>query len=973
MAIKFAERKKPVAQTLETVINLIPQNVHRQLFGENYTPLPQEKISQIRKQLIDSELTELVDISEPVDLLIPKLSLNLPEWIDDIIERTYQEYFFATNQLKVMQFSQAEPPKISPYFGWSKFQDERWVRCKGIEETAIFFDFETYPDENGLMRPFMACAISETGIIYSWLADILNKLPEVVEFGESVKLFVGHNSVAFDRRFVKEFYDFGHDKRMLDTFSLYSVLLGMSSEQIEKYRWAKDLEHKPFKWVDYTTNGNLKDLSNFILGLDMDKSLREELLKPKKVKGKLVVTPKEIIKSAMAEIWNYCVIDTTNTGLIFQIFIKRILKYDTKIYLAGQLERSTLRINVVSDIKARIQKVINYNNTELKRINQIVLKELDKKLKEKDHYVISMLEGYVLKDWYERIYKSKLFEKYLLSFSPQLDLDHVTLPDCLISLGWEFDDSESKRSVQKNATLDKLKAVHQFLTADGTTKIAKKSITEWVTRLLKKPNEKIDEEHISIAGKIAPVIIGLRWHGERLYIKGNTWGITISTTEGKSEFVSLPHSKGKENVGTPLSKDYRTLVTIGRFTADIELAEFFDTISDTSLWEKFNKRFQNIYIYNNTWLPEIVPSGTVTGRPTGALAVVMANPDDKGEFYQTDLPRLDGTVLTMEKAAQASSRAGSEMKSWFCVADGHTKVNADYSGQESEIFAALIDAITRWCGLNVFSCLVHAGNSDLGTDIHTFVAKYLSGACGQTFPRSLAKNANFANQFLCGKERLATMIFISLKGAMTEEQCMNIAVKFQEFTRGRQEWGKYYDGIASLGFNRIKELAKKPNQKCLLTGRTISDPLNAYYCDSEMTTRVNFSIQGTGQGLIDICSIVTRYMATKFEIPYNYCFLIHDDYAIDTLDEFSNTMAYFMQIGHLFSKALLYHKFGAECMPLNKMFFETVEQDKYLRKSPMLPYFTPTQTEAIPLGKVVKAKDCLPLPEILDRIRTGCI
>lgn len=80
-----------------------------------------------------------------------------------------------------------------------------------------------------------------------------------------------------------------------------------------------------------------------------------------------------------------------------------------------------------------------------------------------------------------------------------------------------------------------------------------------------------------------------------------------------------------------------------------------------------------------------------------------------------------------------------------------------------------------------------------------------------------------------------------------------------------------------------------------------------------------------------------------------------------------------MQIGHLFSKALMYHKFGAECMPKNKMFFETVEGDRVLRKTPLSPYFTPTQTEPIPLGYIRKAKDCLPHPHILERIRTGCI
>lgn len=878
MPVKFA--KRPPAPNhedikIEPVIKLIPQEIHTQLFGEPYTEPDNARILQIKHDLHRAGLSQLIDQSETINLPIPKLSAPLPEWLDSIINSTYEPYFVPMNQLKKLELTSLNKPKISPFMGWSRYVNNKWERCEGISNSAIIFDFETYPDANGVMRPFMMCAIDNTdstGIVYSWLADVMNELPEVVAFGKEVKLFVGHNSVSFDRRYIKEFYDYAHDKRMLDTFSLYAVLLGMSSEQIEKYRWSQHIIPNPFNWTYYTSNGNLKDLSKFLLGVDMDKSIREDLLKPKKVKGKLCITPKETIKAAMSEIWDYCLTDTINTGLIFQIFIKRVLQYETKIYLAGQLERSTLRINVDPQIKSKISKVVQYNNKELKKINQIILAELDKKLEAKDPYVISMLEGYVLKDWYERIYKSKKFKDYLDSLLETSDFEDVVLPDCLISLGWEYDDDEdSKRSVRKNATLTKLKIVQHYLNQGIVTKIEKKSITDWASKLLKQPNEKIDEDHISVAGKIAPVIIGLKWHGERLYIKGNTWGVTVN-----EKFVALPHSKGKKNVGTPLSKDYKTLVTVGRFTADIDLLQFFDTVSDTSLWEKFNKRFSAIYVYKNTWLPEIVPSGTVTGRMSGALAVVMANPDTDGKSYQTTLPKFDGTVYEMTKPGKKSTRAGSEMKSWFGVEEGHTKVSADYSGQESEIFAALIDALTRWVGLNIFSCLVHAGNSDLGTDIHTFVATYLSGECGAPFPRSLAKNANFANQFLCGKDRLATMIFISLKGAMSEAQCLDIAIKFQEFTRGKMNFGKYYDGIASEGFNRVKELAKKVDQKCLLTGRIISDPLNAKNCQDELTTRVNFSIQGTGQGLVDICSIVVRYMSETFDIPLNYCFMIHD-------------------------------------------------------------------------------------------------
>lgn len=956
------------------VINLLPDSLYKYLHKKSPKPLPERRILDIRAQLEAYNLQNIIDDTELISLPLPRLGIPLDQWIEDKIRQHYNEYLEEADYIEFVvgqgnYFQNFERPPISPYTGWSRYVKGEWEPCDKLPTNACVFDFETakkYKDSQP--KPFMASAVCAEGIVYSWLnlAESWDDLDYTVEFGDQIRLLIGHNCVSYDRRFVKEFYKFAHPVRMFDTFSFYHITLGMSQKQGELYRIFETKDRK-LPWMHHTCRGGLASLAEFLCGIELDKSIREEFLSGKgggkssivqydeesdlpngnnsieelqsyeqygvslnEIESNTESESNEVfddysrIRRNISDIWDYCLNDTLATACVFQKLYKKVSAIKSKIYLAGQLERSTVRLAVDPEIDKKISVVENCNREKLKDVNTLLKYMVRDKFNKNESKLMIRVEGALTKDYYERIFKSTAFP-----YKNNLDrFKDIVLPDCLIAIGWEEDESGSKRSSTKNNTLLKLKAVHYALENGFKTKIQKGDRQKWMGKLLKKPNLKIDEPYISLSGKDTPVILGMTWNGRPLVTRGNTWGVIVD-----GQFERLKHPKGADkNVGTPLGKEFFTKVLAKEFGSDIDLKVFFETVSETTLWEKFQKRFKSIFTVDNIWLPEIIPSGTVTGRSTGALAVVMTNTSPK--------------------------RSGSEMKLWFGVEKGHVKISADYSGQESEIFTAHIDAQEGHSGLNVYSCIVHAGKQSNKTDIHNVVAKMLSATAPVTIERKLAKNMNFANQFFCGSEKLALMVYIGLNGSLPMDQCLEVANAFQEQTRGKIDYGRYFDGMASIGFNRLKEMAKEPGQYCRLTYRPISAPLDAKNAcwvneegkkiNSELTTRANYSIQGTGQGLIDICMIVCRILGNEFNVPFNPGIVIHDEFHADTLEETGQDFAWIFQVAHFFSKALMYERFGVNNMPINKMWFESVEVDTFLRKTPKDAGVTPSNSIPYP-------------------------
>lgn len=935
---------------MESLVNLISQKAYKQLHKVEYREPNPEKVKYVKEQLAIHNL-EIEDTSVDPGLPIPHLSLPLVKWIDKAIEDTYGEYFYYAEELCRLQINEDLLPKQASYLnGWSKYDPVKriWIECNGLESKAAVIDFECFK-RGDLYYPFMLSAIDIEGTVYSWLETNIMKLPDVVSFGKEFKLLLGQNIVAFDSQYIAEFYEDFHDKRTLDTYSIYATTHGMSKQQTKMYRFFEKLPVKPL-WVQKTCQGSLKSLAKHLCDIDLDKSVREEVILQKKKKlssvdyeddaenggvGKSFLSFDDI-KRRIDDVWLYCLNDSIACLEVFKKLYKIVERFDTKIYLAGQLERSILTITVDKDIKQKIDRIRNHNDFALQEINYEIEKCLKYSLQHSPT-LLKFIKGWLLKDYYDRIWKSASFPYKRLEDIPD-EVTETQLPAVFEYCGWEEDENDaSKNRERKHATIKKIKAVHYQLLQGYKTKIKVNGLDFFLKKIKKPADEKCSIPHISLSGKALPYIIGLRYKGNEVVICKNTWGVW----ESEDNFVPLKHPKGQGNVGNPLAKDFFPEVKSGNFTANIDLNNFFNKVAETLLWEKFDERFQQLRVVKGKWKINIRPSGTVTRRPTGELAVVLAN--------------------------TKPNRAGSEMKSFFRIREGFVKISADYEGQESEIFTALLDAELGSPGLAPYSVINHCGDSDKGTDIHTFVSKQLSEYASKllnkpfVIERQAGKAMNFANQFLGGVQRIASMLYISLNGQADMDTCVEVVKYFQKLTRGVKEGKNYYDGLASVAFNRLIEIAKTDGQTCLLTGCKISAPLDARNCEqkfyfggqeyssSELTTRANFTIQGGGQGLIDVCLIVIRFFASYFEIPYNFIFFVHDQIEFECPVEYAQDFSYLMQLGHLFSKALMYYKFGCQGMPLNKMYFRSVERDTILRKSPMDPCVTPSQP--VPPGK----------------------
>lgn len=989
-----------MSEILEPIVRLISQDTYRKLHKTTYLEPKQDAIRYVKEELQKNNLN-IEDTSEDPGLPIPNLSLPLSKWIDKAIETNYGEYFYFADLLADLDVEKILIPKTaSSIMGWSKYvitpgySEPRWIACDGLDSQAAVFDFECFRlTKKGLFYPYMVSAISIEGVVYSWLELDSSNLPDLVSFGEQFKLLLGHNSVSFDSQYIAEFYEDFHNRRMLDTFSLYAAVLGMSDNQLELYKMFRKFPVRPL-WAQKTCPGSLKDLAKFLCNIDLDKSIREEVILQKKKKvskvdeedyaedgglGKAFASFNEITRR-IDDVWVYCLNDSIACLEVFKKLYKIVKSYGTKIYLAGQLERSIITITTDEKFDEKIERVRRHNDVALQNINARLEQCLVKNLKESP-ILQKYVKGWILKDYYERVWKSAKFPYKTMQDIPKEALQ-ASLPEPLELCGWEEDENDtSKNKEKKHNTIAKLKAVVYAFSNGYTTKIKVNGFTTWLKKLRKPADDKVSVPYISLAGKATPYIIGLKYKGHPVVISKNTWGCWVNG-EFAPEFIPLRHPKGEGNVGNPLAKDFFPDAKNGDLTADIDLVQFFEDVSETLLWEKFDKRFRNLHIVNGKWKVNLRPSGTVTRRPTGDLAVLLANTNPL--------------------------RAGSEMKSFFKIRDGFVRISADYEGQESEIFTALLDAELGCPGLAPYSVINYCGDSDKGTDIHTFVSKCLSDYAtkllGKEFKikRQAGKSMNFANQFLGGVNRIATMLYIALGGSADMDTCVEVVKYFQILTRGKKEGRKYYGGLASVGFNRLLELAKTEGQTCLLTGCRISAPLDARNCEqkfyyagrdwsaNELTTRANFTIQGGGQGLIDICLITIRYFATKFDIPYNFVFFVHDQIEFETTYEYAQDLRYLMQLGHLFSKALMYYRFGCHGMPINKMYFRSIETDTILRKSPYDPCVTPSQPtppakylvasledakypEYAQVGNsttlaVHKTKDCMPTERIVKML-----
>jgi len=935
------------------VIQPIPKAIHKALFGVEPQDTPEALLNAFDAQLKHYGLEDIKEPETVTYLPVPVLDKPLPQWLEDQAYSVYGQYLDYANLAtkiepvieRLNQFSlwaedingKFDLPPCPKIKGWSLYKLGEWKKIDYPDTRVLIFDFEAKKQTNGQYLPFMCSALDEQGNWYAWVAPNTNALPKVVTFGNTLRLGIGHNVVGYDRRYVKECYEFNSPIRMLDTLSMYYLTRGMPGEQYTLFKKLKNDDYKP-DWCKYTSEGGLDKIAA-TLGIDMSKQMRDDMQK----------FSNEELEQNLEEIWLYCAKDTRATLEVYKTLYKEWRTMCPHIIsFAGQIERSTLRLNVVKDYWKRLEKVDKAILQVRERRNVILGEALLKSLQQQDELTINRFIDWEQKNYLNRVGKSSAFVKWL--------------------------DSENVKSKLTSAEKRTLAEKYINLHPENVAKIKRKTSEEWCQHLLKKSKTEkaaiVPARYLSIVGKDTPYFIQMKWLGERLQFNGSTWGIYLET----GEFKPLPHPKGEENVGSPLSKDFKARIDLGEFSSDIvvDLTELFENISTVAVWESFRDRFYGVYIYNDTWLTDIIPSGTITERMTG-LSVVMPN--------------------------TKPTRAGTECKHWFGVfEENKVKISADYSGQESFIFACQDDSTRGYAGTSALSCQVLAGNSDYGTDVHTSTAKFLVSLLSEANKlalkttycetkdkatdgelasalRQLAKSMNFADQFLCGYGKLGIMIYLAVRGLLPYTECCLFGKAFITANRGEQTKDGYVGGKGSAAFNKLRAECEKPIQTSAILKRQITKPLQARYVDKDfLTTRFNFNIQETGQELVNINLVTVRVLSNMLGIKYNISTLVHDElhFSVENnAPEDIQDFKWVFQLGHLFSKAMLYNALNINCMPAQQQFFESIEVDNTFRKSIKDKGLTPSNPDnPTPEGKAFKAKDCYPSERTLKLIKT---
>lgn len=901
----------------ELPIKLIPNELYKQLFQSEQAVCPDITANVILDELESKGLGGVTDNSTMpnIPIPIPLLDKPLPEWIEHNAQAIYGRYHKVNDKFAELPIGEFDPytlkhkligvddieipDKAPPNGGWWKADyidgSYHWVKVNTLPKNLIL-DFETTPTKvpykyRAEWLPFICCAIDEGGDFYCWRYENISDLPRTVNF-PGLEYGIGHNAVGYDRRYITEAYKFDTKLRMFDTYAMYHLLMGMASTtQRVIYTASKKGEFTP-DWCEQTSEGGLGALYEHFTGEKLDKSTRENIK---------ASTP-DYIENNIDEIFQYCLKDVFATVTVFsELWNLWKQSCPSIVTLGGQIERSIFRMGVVKDYHKRLA-AIDKQILEIKiKRNEQILGWLEAS---KDYPPLKQYgEAWIEREWQGRKKKAQ-------------NPDRCQPKDWqgFIKSLWKKPDSEEKLAITP-------------------------------------------EKYISINSRAIVYALQIHWEGKQLQWNGETWGIYEDITDcgyTHTKFKAIPNPKGDGNVGTPLSKDFKSKAITKEFYSlcGFDLKEIYEVISTISTWISFRDRMYDAYIVDNIWLTDNVPCGTVSERMVGT-AVVLPNckPD----------------------------KAGTEVKHLFKVTHpDHLKIDGDYASQENLIFAGIADTKRGYIGSTPTSVLTLSG-----TDAHDRTGNIILdmlnpdqiAALEKSYGtpllkklRVLWKNINYANQFLCGKNKQASQIYLAVQGQLPYDKCFEIANAFIDESRGVMNYGKYENGFASPAYNGCKENSNQPIQKSFIYNRNISVALQKRYCGKEFaTTRFNFNIQQTGQEMINTCLVVKRILQTIIHqqqgkyIPYHTMNMVHDQCLFEYHKmHFKNGMWLF-QIGHMFSKCIFYSRIGIEQVPITGLFLDTIELDHIWRKDPAEEGVTPSKLKpSLPLGAVVLANKCVP-------------
>lgn len=454
-------------------------------------------------------------------------------------------------------------------------------------------------------------------------------------------------------------------------------------------------------------------------------------------------------------------------------------------------------------------------------------------------------------------------------------------------------------------------------------------------------------------------------------------------------FMKLPHKDGvSNNVGNPLARDFLNKFSENVLAGDSDSAEKVLSISRMlSYWRNNRDRIMQQMV---VWLKQSEVPKTMRQFQFGAILpqVVVC-----GTLTRR---AMEPTWMTASNAHK--ERVGSELRSMVQAPPGYSIVGADVDSQELWIASVLGDAdYAKMHGASPLGWMTLIGTKSEGTDMHSVTAKVVG------ISRDHAKVINYARIYGAG-QNFAERLLKQFNPSMTESAAKTKARKMFSITKGRRIFRlrpeytsdlenkpysiyqafeiskamgktvnevflhpKWFGGSESAMFNRLEEIAAKPNPVTpFLEGRLSRalEPENMPSDDRFLPTRVNWVVQS---GAVDFLHLMLVTMRWLMKDKIRFCLSFHDEVRYLVPNELKYDAALAMHITNLLTRSFCSMKLGINDLPMSVAFFSSVEVDTVLRKESHLDCKTPSNPHGLEKGYRIKNGESLNIHNCIEK------
>ncbi|WP_413259858.1 DNA polymerase [Floridanema fluviatile] len=849
-----------------TKVKKLSDSLHQRVLGYSPAPWTAKVLKTAEDNWRKAGLLDAEDLTEVVEL-------PLPEWFgkyQDMLSKAVFKYGIP-HIVRLDAFAQIdipEIPEIAPYSkvsGWYKWTGNSWKPGKIADDSTLVIDFETVnvPTDDYKDVWCPVCAVAYT-LDGGWFLWLADLDNLTTTIDFPKGCTVINHNVQYDRQFLRsEYYYKDSGNRFFDTMAAWIACRGISNQQRPVLLKTEET-YRP-DWCDETATNGLDAVYQFYFGDDLDKGVRDAL----------VAEGLPFVRKNLSDVVKYCLKDVQATIKVFQA-----------VYPENKRHRPSLISQTAQLLLGSCWLPLDGDR----------FPEYYPKAEAAFDAVMSVVDARIAERWAE---VSEWVQTYYK---------------------WSDDSIKAFKANPDQVLATYLNQVPlQWRSLDWTPGLSGKTkgLPKWfrTTKL----------EDLTLKSRLTPILLELKWRGEDVLWSNDLGWHTES-------FGCLPHpEKRGQKVTDIFAKGFIHAVEEDVLTAPGGLQELLRSVMSTINWVSLRKRVAAIHTEQvegyPVVLPQLVVTGTITGRCADNLWQVAANPK--------------------------KARIGTELKSMVSPMKGYTFVGADVDSQELWIASLLGDSISGFCGSTALGLAVTIGLKEQGSDVHSLQATKAG------IKRDLAKNMVYGMVYGLGLKGCTDYLLKALPHK-SDGECKQMAQQFLDVFKGvkSDHTGHYMNGLASDCFNVLEQAVKKPGQPTPVLKCRVTKSLDG--TKDYQTTKINRIIQASGVDFRDMLVCLQRLFYDLLGIDGRLLMTIHDEIRTVVGEEDSYKAAYALQLAHLAVRASFIDGLGLDCIPANVAWFSAVDIDPYcLRKDPSDPQLTPSQTEPIAKGQAISPKQLL--------------